>query len=277
MIVAFINMISEELASNELKAYEIMRVENYFVSDVVDRNKFSTQSGQMILRASSLNVKRVLRDLFGSDNTPTIGKRRNIRMMEVNYNDLNIKYSLLDLKSLYVQRIIDNNISIFRAYSNGYYWLINSFYDKDTRNLGYYSPLQSDLANRFKAAVIDWVSDPNNSSKITQEMYTHMGNRINSIDPIMEYVNRLSNEVDTMGIGVTELLILSKINHTIPIIVRSDNFDVLHIYDNAKHIENPDNTVVEKYDMGSCINIKFNFVGNRNVPDFIDAVYYKAE
>jgi len=277
MIVAFINMISEELASNELKAYEIMRVENYFVSDVVDRNKFSTQPGQKILRASSSNVKRVLRDLFGSDNTPTIGKRRNIRMMEVNYNDLNIKYSLLDLKSLYVQRIIDNNISIFRAYSNGYYWLINSFYDKDTRNLGYYSPLQSDLANRFKAAVIDWVSDPNNASKITQEMMTHMGNRINSIDPIMEYVNRLSNEVDTMSIGVTELLILSKINHTIPIIVRSDNFDVLHIYDNSEHIENPSNTVVEKYDMGSCINIKFNFVGNRNVPDFIDAVYYKAE
>ena len=104
-----------------------------------------------------------------------------------------------------------------------------------------------------------------------------MGNRINSIDPIMEYVNRLSNEVDTMSIGVTELLILSKINHTIPIIVRSDNFDVLHIYDNSEHIENPSNTVVEKYDMGSCINIKFNFVGNRNVPDFIDVVYYKAE
>jgi hypothetical protein len=277
MIVAFVNRMSEELARNDMKANEIMQEEGYFVSDIVDRNKFTRQIGQKIIRASATSIKRTLKELFGHDNIPNIGKRRAAKIVDVNYHDLNAKFPLLDLKAILVQRVIENNISIFRAYSNGYYWLINSFYDKETRNLGYYSPLQSDLANRFKAAVIDWLSDPNKQHKISPEMLENMGSRGESQTQILDFVNRLSNEIETISTGVTELLVLSKVNHTVPIIVRTDTYKVMHIFENGRHIFEPSDEVQAKYDFTKTINIKFEYVGNSMSPDIIDVVYHKKD
>ena len=275
MIVAFVNRMSEELARNDMKAMEIMQEEGYFVSDIVDRNKFTSQSGQKIIRASATSIKRTLKELFGHDNIPNIGKRRASKTIEVNYHDLNARFPLLDLKTIYVQRVIENNISIFRAYSNGYYWLINSYYDKDTRNLGYYNPLQSDLANRFKAAVIDWLSDPNKQHKISPEMIENMESRTDTRNPVLDFVNRLSNEVSTIGTGVTELLVLSKVNHLVPIVVRSDAYKVMHIFENGRHIQNPSDDVLTEYDFTKTINIKFEYIGNSTSPDIIDVIYHK--
>jgi hypothetical protein len=277
MIVAFVNRMSEELARNDMKANEIMKEEGYFVSDIVDRNKFTSQPGQKIIRASSTSIKRTLKELFGHDNIPNIGKRRAAKTTEVNYHDLNSKYPMLDMKTIFVQRVIENNISIFRAYANGYYWLINSYYDKDTRNLGYYNPLQSELANRFKAAVIDWLSDPNKQQKITDKMIDNMGSSTGSRNPVLEFVNKLSNDVMTINTGITELLVLSKINHTVPVVVRSDTYQVVHIFDNGKHIGSPTDVELKKYDFTQSINIKFEYIGNSTTPDFIDVIYHKSK
>jgi hypothetical protein len=274
MIVSFINRISDELIQNDMKAFEIMQTEGYFVSDIVDRNKFTSSEGQKIIRASSSNIKRILKNLFGRDNIPNIGKKRTIKTDDVNYHELNAKYPLLDMKNQYIQRIIDNNISLFRAYSNGFYWLINHYYDNESRNLGYYHPLQSELANRFKSSVIEWLSDPNNINKITDEMINNMNSRTDSPDPIIDFINRLSNEVNTISTCVTELIVLSKLNYTIPIVIRSDTLQVVQIFDNGVHYDKPNETIINKYDMKKTINIKFEFIGNSRIPDIIDVIYY---
>jgi hypothetical protein len=275
MIVMFVNRISEELSLNDLKAFEVMRIGDYFVSDIVDRNRFTHVPGQRIIRASSSNIRRTLQDLFGKDNIPNIGKRKAQKTSEVNYHDLNLQNPMADMIEMFVQKIIPNNITIFRAYANGYHWIKNSFYDNESRNIGYYSPLQSDLANNFKALVIDWLSDPNKKNKITKGMLDGMGNRSSSADPVREFINRLSNEVITTSNGITELMVLTKINNDVPVIIRNDTDKVTHIFDAGNYYENPDPKTTATYDPRKCINIKYEYVGNSSVPDIIEAVYYK--
>jgi hypothetical protein len=275
MIIMFINRVSDELASNSMKAFEILKVGDYFVSDIVDRNNFTHIPGQKIIRASSSNIRKTLHDLFGQDNIPNIGKRKAQKITDVNYIELNIVNPLIDMVDTYIQRIIPNNISIFRAYANGYHWLKNYHYDNESRNIGYYSPLQSELANSFKALVIDWMSDSNKKDNIRKELIKHMGISRSSKDPIVEFIIRLSNDVFTSSNGIAELIVLTKINNDIPIIIRNDSEIIIHILDSGIHTENPNKTIVAKYNPVKCININYEYIGNSSVPDIIETVYYK--
>lgn len=277
MIVMFVNRISEELALNDMKAFEIMQIGDYFVSDIVDRNKFTYIPGQKIIRASSSNIKRTLQELFGRDNIPNIGKRKTLKANEVNYIELNLQNPMIDMINVYVQKIIPNNITVFRAYANGYHWLKNNYYDSESRNIGYYSPLQSDLANNFKALVIDWLSDPNKKQKITKAMIEGMNIPRTSTDPVRDYINRLSNDVNTTSLGVTELMVLTKVNSDIPVMIHNDADKIIHIFDSGNHYVNPDVKKIAEYKMNKCIHIRYEFVGNSSTPDIIESVYYKEE
>jgi hypothetical protein len=254
MIVMFVNRISEELAQNDLKAFEIMKIGDYFVSDIVDRNRFTFIPGQKIIRASSSNIKKILQDIFGHDN---------------------IQNPMIDLIDMLMQRIINNNITLFRAYANGYHWIKNNYYDNESRNIGYYSPLQSELANNFKASVIEWLNDANKVGNITEEMIDGMGIRISAKDPVGEFINKLSNEVGTTTDGITEFIVLSKINNDIPIIIRNDTNKIIHFFNDGNHYANPTTSVMSKVDPIKCINIKYEYIGNSTIPDIVDVIYYK--
>ncbi len=282
MIVMFVNRISEELAQNELKAYEIMRISNYFVSDIVDRNKFTEIKGQKIIISNSSNIRKILQDLFGKDNVPNIGKRRTGKIDEVEFQELNQQHPMVDMRTMYVQKIIDNNISIFRAYANGYYWIKNKYYDIESRNLGYYNPLQSDLANNFKSLVIDWLNDSHNSHLITEDMIKDMSIRKSSKHPIREFINRLAGDVLTLSNCNVELTIISKINPEIPVIVLDEDNKIISIFDAGTHITKPTEKDIAKYDSINAVNIRFNYVGPsvnnagiRSIPDSIEIIYYK--
>lgn len=280
MVVMYVNRISDELAQNDLKAFEVMKIGNYFVSDIVDRDRFTYVPGQKIIRATSSNIKRTLQELFGRDNIPNIGKRKAAKINDVNYHDLNIRNPMIDLKDIFVQKIIPNNITIFRAYANGYHWIKNNYYDYEARNIGYYSPLQSDLATIFKSKVIEWLSDPhrisnNKSLKISQDIINGMDVRKSSKDPIREYINRLSQEIVTLSKGIAELIILSKINNDIAIIIRNESNKITDIMDSGKHIKNPTSESIHAYDFKKCINFKYEYVANSTIPDIIEVIYYK--
>ena len=56
----------------------------------------------------------------------------------------------------------NNNMSIYRAISNGFYWNINKLYDLEYRNLGYYSVLQTELGNFIRGKMIEFMINKNN-------------------------------------------------------------------------------------------------------------------
>ena len=280
MTIEFINKISNELATNDLKAMEIMRIGNYFVSDIVDYSRFTEREGQKIVRSSSNSIKKVLFDIFGKDNIPKIGKRRIIKATDPNYQDTNDNNQIRDLRSMFIQNIIQNNLSIFRAYVNGYYWLKHPFYDTESRNLGFYSALQTDLANYFKSIVIDWLIDVKNRDVIEKNVIKYMNVKNKTKNIISDFVTRLSGDTHTLTNCIIELFVINKIQ-LIPIFVYNNENDVVYIFDDGlvynKYIDGkyPDKYLnVKNID---AINMQFSFISGGSTPDEINVIYYKSK
>ena len=55
------------------------------------------------------------------------GKKR-AKIADANYQILNQENQLIDMKTFLLQKIIDDNMNLFRAYSNCYYWFKNKYY-----------------------------------------------------------------------------------------------------------------------------------------------------
>jgi hypothetical protein len=275
MIVMCVNRISEELVSNNIKAYEIMQIDNYYVSDIVNRDNFTHTPGEKIIRASSSNIKRILQEIFGTDNIPNIGKKQKNKNLMIDYNELNMKYNVIDMVDIFVQRIIHNDNTLFRTYANGIYWLKNPNYDVNARNLKYYSDTQTYIANKLRVLFIDWLKDKNNYDKITKEMKIEIGMIDNNRKYINNFISKTINEHNTTSNGIIEYTVLSKINNKIPIIIRGKLNNILHIYDDGVHITNPSSDIAKNYDPLKAINIRFQYNGSTSVPDIIDIIYYK--
>lgn len=278
LIIKFVNKLCEDLASNDLKAFEVMKIGNYFVSDIVDYNKFTERKDQKILRSTSNNVKKALNELFGKDNTPKIGKRRTGKNLEINYQQLNIDNPLVDMKEFYIQNIIEGNLTVFRAYVNGYYWVQNKFNDNDSKNLGYYSPLQTDLANYFRSLVIEWLQHTKNKETIKNELFKYMQIKKSSKSPLEEFIIKIAQDIPTLTNCIVELYVLSKIN-LIPIVVYDDDNNIKYVFDEGIKYnvsEQPNKTNINSYKSDkNIINLKFSFITNQSIPDDIDVIYYK--
>ena len=279
IIIKFINKVSDELAINDRKAFEILKIDDYYVSDIVDYNKFTQRNGQKIIRSSGSNIKKELGNIFGSENIPIIGKRKIKNLVEFNYQQLNQEFQLTDMKEYYLQRIIQNNLTIFRAYVNGYYWLKNKYNDIDSKNLGYYSPLQTELANYFRGTVIDWIENKKNNTKL-QSILPYMN--LKKKDTATNYTIKLGENPSFRTNTIPELHILSIIND-IPIIIYDDLNNPIFVYDsgllynkfdidlNKKDIQK----YINKDNKHKYINIKFVYISNNEIPDFIESIYYK--
>jgi hypothetical protein len=193
LAILFVNKISNELAQNELKAIEILQDEGYFVSDIVDNNKFTERSGQKIVRINSNIIKKVLNDTFGSDTGAVkIGRRKTLKTLEINYQQLNANNPMIDLKTFYIQKVLENNLSLFRAYVNCYYWLKNKYTDIENRNIGYYSLLQTDLANYYRSLVIDWLNNNQNEKTIQKHLIQYINQNKQSNNHVKSFILKLS-------------------------------------------------------------------------------------
>jgi hypothetical protein len=279
MIVVFVNKLSEEIASNDLKAFELLQIGNYFVSDIVDYNKFKEHAGQQIVRSSSNTIKKVLNELFGKDNIPKIGKRRGVKLIDINYQQMNLQYSLRENDGIYAQQIIDNNLSIFRGYVNCYYWIKNNFYDLQTRNLGYYSQVQTDLAHYFRSLIIDWLQDTKNYNIVKTDLFQYMDMKQTETDDNMinEFIVKISADVFTITNCIVELFILNKLQK-IPIIVYNDDNQIIYVFNNGieyhyrKHKEIPNSVNKLLTNKENTIMLRFGFYRHASIPDEIESL-----
>jgi hypothetical protein len=275
-IIKFINRMSEELATNDRKAYEILRIGDYFVSDIVDYNRYTERPEQTVVRSSGSNVKKILSDIFGKENIPIIGKKKLGKLVDANYQQINEEYPLQDMKEYYVQKIIHNNMSFYRAYVNSFYWLQNEYNDNDSRNLGYYSPLQSELSSYFRGNVIDFISNNDNKKVIDKELSEHIHIK-KKANYIKNYIIKVISDNNTITDGFVELFIMSILNPTIPIVIYNDSNKVMIVFDNGKVVEN-----LDKYkNKNNTINIRLTYYLNdpkigelKYVPDVIEVIFF---
>ena len=276
-LINSINKIVEEIIMDSIKFKEIIMEDTYYVSDIVDHTMFSDRPDQRIIKTSNFNIKNIMKELFGKDSLPQIGRRK------IYKTDINIEEDypeLIELGNQLIQKIKSNTNSIIRGYINSYYWLHNSLYDKSSRNLGYFSELQTALTNLFKANIIDYItnvisSNDEKSNDIKKDIKKYLDKDIDK-----KTTNTITNEMinrfrksNYNTDGVIELTILSYM-FPYPIIV-FDNFNnIKYIFSNGKVDINDKTSKKYTSNHNSTIFIKFEYEGNNIIPANIYSIYY---
>lgn len=278
MLVKFINKISDELINNQLSASEVLNLDNYAVSDIVDYNIFTTRPNQKIIKSANTTLNKFLIELFGKDKMPQMGKRRFSKIVDEG-KDLNLVNPIKDMGSYYVQKVMENNLSILRAYANCYNWIMNPISDKSIRNLKYYSKLQTDYASYFRSIIIDWLYDASNEQNIIDNLKNYFPKRTTfdmrkSID---EYISTFSRDVVTSSSGIIELYTINQI-FGIKIIVFNEQNEILYIFNNKVEYDKFLNMTLPENvsdNLSKCITIKFALVSSYSAPTSVEAFYYK--
>ena len=104
--------------------------------------------------------------------------------------------------SWYIQNIVPNNNTLFRAYSNCIYWIIYNNSNISNRNLGYINPIQTELSNYFKSIVIDWLLKKNNLDYINKNLLEYM---LPDKDP-KKYIIKYLDNITVMSNSIIELI-----------------------------------------------------------------------
>lgn len=255
MAIEFINRVSEELLMNNYKTFELLGMNNYYVSDIVDTATFKSFPNARIIKSNSKLINQLLAQIFQNESAlPIIGKRKISTRTNIDkVQELNITFPLRNMGKYYSQKILDDGLMLFRAFTNGYMWNKNVLYNKAERNLGYYSNTQTDLANYFRSKVIDWLTNKSNEKLIKSELSGYIG------DSIIDFIDRMTTDVKMTQNGYVESYILSKI------------YDItIKIYDKD------DNIKFEFKGSTPDINIKYDIATNAFIPISIEILYFKS-
>ena len=258
LTVKFINKLVEEILDSDFKFNEILQKDEYYVSDIVDYNSFTPRPNQVIIKSNSMNANILLSEIFGKNSVPTIGKKL-LSKKDIDY-EINIKNPIEQIGNLIYQKIKNNNI-IFRALANSYYWIKNTTFNIEDRNLGFYSGIQTNIANYIRGKMIVFLSNKKNWNFIKKNF-----NNINidkGLDSIDNYVNMISNKTYVSDFK-NELLMFNIIFKRKIIILNNSNKPI-NIIENGK-IKNSnnftnnkieENDIIIKYDSSKLDN-KFN-------------------
>ncbi len=279
--IEYTNKVIQELINNNLNAREILQEENYFVSDIANYKNFTSRADQKIIKSSHHNINKIMSELFGKDNVPKIGRRHRPNT-DVTMIDQNVDNPLEQFGDMYVQNIIENNNTIYRAYANCYYWIKNSLYNKNYRNLGYVSQLQTDLSNYFKAIVIDWLMDKDNKDKIIQDLINYKYSKINAKDFFNKFLTKMRKNVANTS-GFIELYVLSMVFPNVIHVLDNYNQTIFIFQEGLRYYKNDSklnsksilDSYLKKEKLNTIINIKFDFITNKIIPSLIYSIYYK--
>jgi hypothetical protein len=269
IIIKYINKIVEELYIGDVGMMEILKIDDYYVSDIVSFDKFTKEENETIVRSNNINIKKILKEIFGKGNIPIIGKRKGITI-GINYNELNSQNPLKNYGSWYIQNIINNNNTLFRAYSNSVYWIIYNTSNIKNRNLGYINPIQTELSNYFKSIVIDWLLSDKNTEYIKKHLTKYM---IFTNDP-KNYIIKFLDDNSIMSESLVELIILSILIKKYYIVIYNEENKIMYIFNNGLIYDHNKNNKIPKINNKNSINLIFNY-NNYFIPEEISIIYYK--
>jgi hypothetical protein len=277
--IDFVNRVIEEMIQDNIKFKEIIQEGTYYVSDIVDTTQFTNRDSQKIIKLSNFNIQKLMSELFGKDKIPSIGKKQlgNFLGEEDNAPEL------IELGKQFIQIITPNKDSIIRAYVNSYYWINNPLYDIESRNLGYFSELQTNLTYLFKADIIDFIQTNiiKGTSEIKRYLEDYFKNeyligdknnmKYNFFDSTLNKFRKTSFNTD----GKVELFILSHLI-SLPIVVYDNYSNVKYIFMQGEvkvNSETIKNYTSEK-NINKTIFLKFDYDSSNTIPKNIYSIYY---
>ena len=169
----------------------------------------------------------------------------------------------------YSQKIINDDLSFFRAFANGYFWIKHLHYNIENRNIGYYSNLQTDMANYFRSNVIDWINDTNNKEQLDKIGLSDKNKQ-------RDFIKKITINGGINSNGINEMSILEKI-YGIPIIIYDKyNAPINLIMNGNIYSKNEAEKKIDKIEeMSKFIVIKHSSVSLIGIPISIETLYYK--
>lgn len=272
MIIQFVNKMSSELIANNHKTFELLNREDYSVSDIADYNSFKEIKGQKVIKSTNNVINKTLAELLGKENVPKVGRKKSTKTSMVDIIEINNENQMQNMGDFFVQNIIEDSLSLFRAFANGYIWKQHVHFDLDNRNLGYYSDLQTSMSNYFRSRVIDWLIDSSNKESIMNNLAPYMD--INKKNYIDEFINKMTKDKNVSTNGIVEYFILNKI-YNIPILVYNKFNTLLFVIDNKIIDKNFENKYTNIAQLKNYINVRFMSMSISNIPIQIETAYYK--
>jgi hypothetical protein len=270
MAADYVNRIIEEMVQDNIKFKEILQENNYYVSDIVDYTQYSNRTNQKIIKSSNFNINKIMKELFGKDKAPIIGKRQlTFKTNQIIEDDIP---ELIELGKQLIQQIELNKDSIIRAFVNCFYWINNPLYDDDSRNLGYTSDLQLAMTNLFKANIIDFILNNKNSPEINKFLIKYFKDDENFFESTINKFRKSSYNTD----GKVELYILSHLID-LPIVVYDNFSNVKYIFlqGEVKVTNESIKNFTSDLKLSKTIFLKFEFDGSNKIPKVVSSIYYK--
>lgn len=275
LLIEFINKVAEELVQNSLYANEILQKGTYKVSDVVSYTVFTERDGERIIMGSRSNLDNIFAEIFGKGAIPKIGKKKGRLEIKQNFDELNKENPPRLYANWYIQIIIPDKNTVFRAFTNAYYWLMHPYDDPSYRNLGFYSQLQTDISNIYKSQTV----------KFLVKTDTRDLDKLNMIMPYIKDQNpidlgvRLANNLGSISSCLVELFVLGNIYNIITFI-HDENYEVIYIihpadgivFDKRKNVGSNQsyNSFKKK------INLRFQYNSKADpIPNNIEVLYPK--
>ena len=263
-----INKIINELITNDIKRNEILVIERYRVSDIIDYNKFTERENQLIIREDDIANLQKLKFLFGKNiKLKLFDKKQKIK----NYENLNIINKLIYYKSFFIQKIISNNNTLYRAISNCIFWIKNKYENINFKNLGYISENQTIISNFIKKIIIDNIYIIYKKKNIKSILDQYFKN-------IDDYTNSLYNSSYNYSKIIPDILALNNY-YNIAIYLYDYNYEIIYIINNLSIIYNYKNK--KKYDKlyddikfkNKSINLKIDYLSKSNFIENITNIY----
>jgi hypothetical protein len=272
LAIDFVNKVIEDIVQNNIQFKELIQENTYYVSDIVSQNQYTSRDNQIIIKTSNFNLNKIINELF--DQPPTIGKRK--IKNENKENEIEEDYKeLMEIGKQLIQPIISNKDSVIRAFVNCYYWINNPLYDKDSRNLGYYSEFQSLLTNQYKAKIIDFIQNVINDKELLKKHEKYLNKYIekksNFFDSALNKFRKLSYNTT----GILELYILSFIVESRIIVYNNYNkIEYLFLQGDVEINSENIKTFTKEEFRNKTIYIKFDYEGTNKIPINIYSIYY---
>ena len=226
----YVKRLSNEIVYNVIERQKILKRYPYSVEDIYNYDFFSSKENEKILKTSNLTIDTILKEIYGENNIPNIGKKK---LLKVNAET-----------ELYPPKMFGNNIEqlvkkdngFYRSIINSLYWLKNPLLEIEYRNLGYDSTLQNDIVNLFKGKIIQWLLEENNLHKLYSKF---------NIKYIPQLKEKLVSEDPLDSMYRYELYILSDIlKYKIIVINQYDEIIMEYDASNSKS-----ETITIKYDV----------------------------
>lgn len=279
----YVDKLIFELLHNEVSRKEILELDDFYISKVFDYNIFTIRDNEIILNSANPNWNTIVNKLFGDYESVINKVQREKEIYELyESQEMNSKYPLVYRKPFYLQKILPDDNTLYRAYANGIYWYMNIHEENDIKNLGYIHSMQTQLVNYFKGKVINFMVKNVDNENIWKEPFTKMEKVLSKIldksnyknitnykVEVENYVLILSKQTGQFSIGLLDLYVLYKL-FKYPIYVYNKFYELIYVIDKNKII------ITDDYggEKVKAIHLKMSFILNSEIPNNIDIMYY---